>query len=56
MASKGRMCQVRPTNFKKGFADLHVLEKVCRDIPVSLHGAGLSLGSAAPLDVARRAA
>jgi uncharacterized protein (UPF0276 family) len=37
--------------FGDGGYDLHVLETVRRDIPVSLHGVGLGLGSAAPLDV-----
>ena len=37
--------------FGDGGYDLHVLETVRRDIPVSLHGVGLGLGSTAPLDV-----
>ncbi|MEX3938168.1 DUF692 family multinuclear iron-containing protein [Paraburkholderia sp. BR10937] len=36
--------------FGEGGYDLHVLETVRRDLPVSLHGVGLGLGSAAPLD------
>ncbi|NLP61230.1 DUF692 domain-containing protein [Paraburkholderia sacchari] len=36
--------------FGDGGYDLHVLETVRRDMPVSLHGVGLGLGSAAPLD------
>jgi uncharacterized protein (UPF0276 family) len=36
--------------FGDGGYDLHVLETVRRDLPVSLHGVGLGLGSAAPLD------
>ncbi len=36
--------------FGDGGYDLHVLGKVRRDLPVSLHGVGLGLGSAAPLD------
>jgi uncharacterized protein (UPF0276 family) len=36
--------------FGDGGYDLHVLETVRRDIPVSLHGVGLGLGSAVPLD------
>ncbi|AUT75963.1 hypothetical protein C2L64_47880 [Paraburkholderia hospita] len=33
-----------------GGYDLHVLERVRRDYPLSFHGVGLSLGSAGPLD------
>ncbi|WP_321854453.1 MNIO family bufferin maturase [Paraburkholderia tropica] len=36
--------------FGDGGYDLHVLDTVRRDWPVSLHGVGLGLGSAAPLD------
>lgn len=36
--------------FGDGGYDLHVLETVRRELPVSLHGVGLGLGSAAPLD------
>ncbi|MFP6557215.1 DUF692 domain-containing protein [Paraburkholderia sp. B3] len=36
--------------FGEGGYDLHVLETVRRDLPVSLHGVGLGLGSAVPLD------
>ncbi len=36
--------------FGDGGYDLHVLRTVRRDLPVSLHGVGLGLGSAAPLD------
>ncbi|CAB3782049.1 DUF692 domain-containing protein [Pararobbsia alpina] len=36
--------------FGDGGYDLHVLESVRRDLPVSLHGVGLGLGSATPLD------
>ncbi len=36
--------------FGDGGYDLHVLETIRRDLPVSLHGVGLGLGSAAPLD------
>ena len=36
--------------FGDGGYDLHVLESVRRDLPVSLHGVGLGLGSARPLD------
>ncbi|MFX1763285.1 DUF692 domain-containing protein [Paraburkholderia sp. A1RI-2L] len=36
--------------FGDGGYDLHVLETVRRDAPVSLHGVGLGLGSAARLD------
>jgi uncharacterized protein (UPF0276 family) len=36
--------------FGDGGYDLHVLETVRRDFPVSLHGVGLGLGSAVPLD------
>jgi uncharacterized protein (UPF0276 family) len=35
--------------FGDGGYDLHVLEQVRRDLPVSLHGVGLGLGSAVPL-------
>ncbi|KVG51735.1 hypothetical protein WJ33_11035 [Burkholderia ubonensis] len=38
--------------FGDGGYDLHVLGKVRQDFPVSLHGVGLGLGSAAPLDAA----
>ncbi|WP_084170098.1 MNIO family bufferin maturase [Paraburkholderia ferrariae] len=38
--------------FGDGGYDLHVLETVRRDLPVSLHGVGLGLGSAGPLDTA----
>lgn len=41
--------------FGDGGYDLHVLEAVRRDLPVSLHGVGLGLGSAAPLDAAHLA-
>jgi uncharacterized protein (UPF0276 family) len=36
--------------FGEGGYDLHVLETVRRDLPVSLHGVGLGIGSAVPLD------
>ncbi|MBN3786772.1 DUF692 domain-containing protein [Burkholderia sp. Ac-20353] len=36
--------------FGDGGYDLHVLAKVRQDLPVSLHGVGLGLGSAVPLD------
>ncbi|MGF6771517.1 uncharacterized protein (UPF0276 family) [Paraburkholderia sp. GAS199] len=36
--------------FGDGGFDLHVLDTVRRDRPVSLHGVGLGLGSATPLD------
>jgi uncharacterized protein (UPF0276 family) len=36
--------------FGDGGYDLHVLDIVRRDLPVSLHGVGLGLGSATPLD------
>ena len=36
--------------FGDGGFDLHVLDTVRRDLPVSLHGVGLGLGSATPLD------
>ncbi|MEM5387923.1 DUF692 domain-containing protein [Paraburkholderia phymatum] len=38
--------------FGDGGYDLHVLETVRRDLPVSLHGVGLGLGSTTPLDSA----
>ncbi|PLZ02404.1 hypothetical protein CY652_11010 [Burkholderia sp. WAC0059] len=38
--------------FGDGGYDLHVLETVRRDLPVSLHGVGLGPGSAAPLEPA----
>ena len=38
--------------FGDGGYDLHVLETVRRDLPVSLHGVGLGLGSSTPLDTA----
>jgi len=41
--------------FGDGGYDLHVLETVRRDLPVSLHGVGLGLGSAVPLDEAHLA-
>lgn len=37
--------------FGNGGHDLHVLETVRRDLPISLHGVGLGLGSTTPLDV-----
>ncbi|WP_080970940.1 DUF692 domain-containing protein [Burkholderia cepacia] len=37
--------------FGDGGYDLHVLDTVRRDLPVSLHGVGLGLGSGVPLDV-----
>jgi uncharacterized protein (UPF0276 family) len=37
--------------FGDGGFDLHVLDTVRRDLPVSLHGVGLGLGSANPLDL-----
>ncbi|WP_232458321.1 DUF692 domain-containing protein [Burkholderia ubonensis] len=36
--------------FGDGGYDLHVLDTVRRDLPVSLHGVGLGLGSVTPLD------
>jgi uncharacterized protein (UPF0276 family) len=36
--------------FGDGGFDLHVLDTVRRDLPVSLHGVGLGLGSPTPLD------
>jgi uncharacterized protein (UPF0276 family) len=36
--------------FGDGGLDLHVLDTVRRDLPVSLHGVGLGLGSSRPLD------
>lgn len=36
--------------FGNGGFDLYVLETVRRDLPVSLHGVGLGMGSATPLD------
>jgi uncharacterized protein (UPF0276 family) len=36
--------------FGDGGYDLHVLDTVRRDLPVSLHGVGLGLGSPTPLD------
>ncbi len=36
--------------FGDGGYDLHVLDVVRRDLPVSLHGVGLGLGSAGPVD------
>ncbi|CAM2141601.1 conserved protein of unknown function [Pararobbsia alpina] len=36
--------------FGDGGYDLHVLETVRRDLPVSLHGVGLGLGSPTPID------
>ena len=41
--------------FGDGGYDLHVLETVRRDMPVSLHGVGLGMGSALPLDDAHLA-
>ncbi|HKT98967.1 MAG TPA: DUF692 domain-containing protein, partial [Paraburkholderia sp.] len=41
--------------FGDGGYDLHVLETVRCDLPVSLHGVGLGPGSAAPLDEAHLA-
>ncbi|MGF7000943.1 MNIO family bufferin maturase [Paraburkholderia sp. GAS32] len=38
--------------FGDGGYDLHVLQTVRRDLPVSLHGVGLGLGSATTLDLA----
>ncbi|MFM0499767.1 MNIO family bufferin maturase [Paraburkholderia caffeinilytica] len=38
--------------FGDGGFDLHVLDTVRRDLPVSLHGVGLGLGSTNPLDFA----
>ena len=37
--------------FGKGGAPLHFLEKIREDYPISLHGVGMSLGSADALDV-----
>lgn len=37
--------------FMKGGPSLHLLEKICQDYPLSLHGVGLSLGSAQKLDI-----
>jgi uncharacterized protein (UPF0276 family) len=36
--------------FMKGGPTLHLLEKICQDYPLSLHGVGLSLGSTQRLD------
>jgi uncharacterized protein (UPF0276 family) len=38
--------------FGDGGLDLHVLDTVRRDLPVSLHGVGLGLGSSRPLEPA----
>src|SRR5262252_10553449 len=42
--------EVHSENFLGGDAALRVLEGFRRDYPVSLHGVGLSLGTAGPLD------
>ena len=42
--------EVHAENFFGGGAVRRVLENVRRDYPLSLHGVGLSLGSAEPLD------
>lgn len=39
----------------EGGFDLHVLEQVRRDYPLSFHGVGLGLGSAVPLDLSHLA-
>jgi uncharacterized protein (UPF0276 family) len=43
--------EVHSENFMRGGPALDLLERVRHDHPVSLHGVGLSLGSAGPLDV-----
>ncbi len=42
--------EVHPENYMAGGAVLDLLVSIRRDLPVSLHGVGLSLGSAAGLD------
>ncbi|QNM99026.1 DUF692 domain-containing protein [Chitinimonas koreensis] len=42
--------EVHPENYFGGGANLAALEAVRADYPLSLHGVGLGLGSAAPLD------
>ncbi|MBM3548009.1 MAG: DUF692 domain-containing protein [Alphaproteobacteria bacterium] len=42
--------EVHPENYMAGGAALAQLETIRRDLPVSLHGVGLSLGSAAGID------
>lgn len=51
--------EVHPENYMGGGTALRSLEAIRRDYPVSLHGVGLSLGTAGPIDrhhVARLAA
>ena len=47
--------EVHPENYMAGGAMLDLLELVRRDVPVSLHGVGLSLGSVAGIDDAHLA-
>ncbi len=47
--------EVHPENYMAGGAMLELLQLVRRDVPVSLHGVGLSLGSAAGIDDAHLA-
>lgn len=42
--------EVHPENYMAGGAALGLLEAIRRDLPLSLHGVGLSLGSAGGLD------
>jgi uncharacterized protein (UPF0276 family) len=42
--------EVHPENYMAGGAALDLLETVRRDLPLSLHGVGLSLGSAGGID------
>ena len=42
--------EVHPENYMAGGAALGLLETIRRDLPLSLHGVGLSLGSAGGLD------
>src|ERR1017187_7609096 len=44
--------EVHTENYMGGGTPLHYLDTVRRDYPISLHGVGLSLGSAEGLDVA----
>src|ERR1700675_1789364 len=46
----GGWLEVHSENYLGGGAPLRVLEGFRRDYPISLHGVGLSLGTAGPLD------
>src|SRR5215468_178909 len=43
--------EVHTENYMGGWTSLRYLDSIRRDVPISLHGVGLSLGSAEGLDI-----